>query len=178
MQRVSSTGEFAPSRPVTSDEVRSIRSRYTAGETQVAISQTTGVPQPTISQMVRGVGRWRDLPAVLPPPKPPRPRLEPKPRPTLDDRLWRRIDIGDPAACWEWTGGRSSAGYGYITAGGRKQPVHRVVYELLVGPIPEGLALDHLCRNVRCVNPDHLEPVTWRENVRRGLRCKDGLMPS
>lgn len=66
------------------------------------------------------------------------------------------------AACWEW-GGRICNGYGY-SAGKR---AHRLVYELLVGLIPEGLVLDHLCRNKRCVNPAHLEPVTQRENMAR-----------
>lgn len=52
--------------------------------------------------------------------------------------------------------------------GGKRFRAHRVIYEALVGPIPEGLTLDHLCRIKRCVNPDHLEPVTHAENVRRG----------
>lgn len=77
-----------------------------------------------------------------------------------------RIDAsGD---CWEWTGNIKDNGYGYFSLGGRKQVVHRVVWESLVGPIPEGLDLDHLCRNRSCVNPDHCQPVTRAENLRRG----------
>lgn len=76
---------------------------------------------------------------------------------------------------------------GYVTmkiGGGRRRSVHRVTYELLVGPIPDGLQLDHLCRVRGCVNPAHLEPVTPRENTLRGVgpnatavrtnRCKYG----
>ena len=80
-------------------------------------------------------------------------------------RIADRIDVGD---CWEWTGGLATNGYGRIRFDGRVQAVHRIVYELLVGVIPEGLDLDHLCRNRKCVNPDHLEPVTRSENLRRG----------
>lgn len=68
--------------------------------------------------------------------------------------------------CWEWTGAKTAAGYGQFTR--RKEYAHRHAYEDLVGPIPEGLVIDHLCRNPSCVNPDHLEPVTQRENIRRG----------
>lgn len=72
--------------------------------------------------------------------------------------------------CWLWTGSLDRNGYGYIreTAGRRKLRAHRVVYEYVVGPIPDGMELDHLCRVRSCVNPDHLEPVTHRENQRRG----------
>jgi len=87
--------------------------------------------------------------------------------PTLR-RLIRRIVI-DENNCWLWTGEKSGhKGYGGIRHDGRTQRVHRVAYELFVSPIPEGLVIDHLCRNRRCVNPHHLEPVTVRVNNLRG----------
>lgn len=74
--------------------------------------------------------------------------------------------------CWLWLGKPASTGYGQIGYGARKTRIvrnpHRVIYELLVGDIPEGLQLDHLCRNRLCVNPNHLEPVTQKENLLRG----------
>ncbi len=74
--------------------------------------------------------------------------------------------------CWKWTGARSSNGYGnfaFEDVDKRKTvSVHRYSYELFVGAVPEGLQLDHLCRNRLCVRPDHLEPVTGRENTLRG----------
>lgn len=73
--------------------------------------------------------------------------------------------------CWEWAGGRSRNGYATVNAGGSKGATllaHRVGYELLVAPIGGGMVLDHLCRNRGCVRPDHLEPVTQRENILRG----------
>lgn len=72
-------------------------------------------------------------------------------------------------ACWLWTGHVSPKGYGVIGVGGRKlMRAHRYSYERFVGPVPEGMQLDHLCRVRSCVNPEHLEPVTNRENVVRG----------
>lgn len=73
------------------------------------------------------------------------------------------------AECMEWAGSRLSSGYGTVTVNGRTVMAHRVAYETHVGPIPEGLEIDHLCHNRGCVNPDHLEPVTHRENIRRML---------
>lgn len=90
-------------------------------------------------------------------------------RGTLAERFWPKVDAsGD---CWEWTGARNPEGYGRIGAGRRGSATlhaHRVAWELLVGPVPAHLELDHLCRNPRCVNPDHLEPVSRTENIRRG----------
>lgn len=89
-------------------------------------------------------------------------------RGSLEERFHARYAVS-PAGCWEWTAGVDHAGYGKINDKGRCFRAHRVGYELLVGPIPAGLVLDHLCRNPPCVNPQHLEPVTDGENVRRGV---------
>lgn len=83
------------------------------------------------------------------------------------DRFWSHVDKG--RGCWTWTGARSTGGYGRVHWNGRGLQAHRVAYELLVGPIPDGLQLDHLCRNRACVRPGHLEPVTLPENLARGV---------
>jgi hypothetical protein len=71
--------------------------------------------------------------------------------------------------CWLWKGTIDDKGYGRLTLNKKRIFAHRYAYELLVAPITDGLELDHLCRNTRCVNPAHLEPVTHRENVLRGI---------
>jgi hypothetical protein len=83
------------------------------------------------------------------------------------ERLIRKIDTSDD--CWTWTGNRCRKGYGRIKIGGNQKQAHRVAYEFFVGPIPCGLTIDHLCRNRGCVRPNHLEPVTGRENTLRGV---------
>jgi len=71
--------------------------------------------------------------------------------------------------CWEWIGALQTNGYGSFGVGaGKSMLAHRWSYEHHVGPIPDGLTIDHLCRNRRCVNPKHIEPVTIAENTRRG----------
>lgn len=87
---------------------------------------------------------------------------------TLEDRFWPKVNRDGADGCWLWTASLNDAGYGQIYNGaGRPERAHRVAYELLVGPIPPGLHLDHLCRVRHCVNPAHLEPVTIAENNRR-----------
>lgn len=81
-------------------------------------------------------------------------------------RFWRKVD--KTKTCWLWTGGKNELGYGRFYFDGRIQPPHRISYEWLVGPIPDGLVIDHLCRVPACVNPDHLEPVPQRTNILRG----------
>lgn len=71
--------------------------------------------------------------------------------------------------CWLWTGRLDGGGYGDFWHSGRYSKAHRYSYEVLVGPIPDGMQLDHLCRTRHCVRPDHLEPVTQAENIRRGV---------
>lgn len=94
----------------------------------------------------------------------------PKPR-DIGELFWAKVE--PTGFCWNWKGPVLRGGYGnYSTAQQRGLPqlAHRLAYTLLIGPIPEGLDLDHLCRNRLCCNPDHLEPVTRRENVLRGER--------
>lgn len=84
-------------------------------------------------------------------------------------RFWEKVEKPSQADCWPWLAGCTSRGYGDFYYDGKQVRAHRFAYELLVGPIPEGLQLDHLCRVRHCVNPQHLEPVTHRENVLRGI---------
>jgi hypothetical protein len=102
--------------------------------------------------------------------KPPRKRsLSPYPYSyTLEERLSTLFDINYETGCWEWTGCLYPTGYGRLGYQGKIHQAHRLVWEAFVGIIPTGLVLDHLCCNHKCVNPDHLEVVTSRENILRG----------
>lgn len=98
----------------------------------------------------------------------------------LPKRFWNKVKVVDCiyrpelGPCWEWTGAKNSGSYGSLITGSRtdgtRKPVfaHRFAYEKLIGPIPNALEPDHLCRNHSCVNPHHLELVTHHENILRG----------
>lgn len=82
------------------------------------------------------------------------------------ERVLERVTLA-PDGCLLWTGAQISTGYGSVSIRSQHSLAHRLVYQAFVGPIPEGLELDHLCRTKLCVNPAHLEPVTHAENSRR-----------
>jgi hypothetical protein len=89
-------------------------------------------------------------------------------------RMRDRVVVTDPG-CWEWQGETNQVGHGRVFWDGRRRSVYRVTYELSGGVIPDGYELDHLCRNPRCCNPEHVEPVTHAENMRRGVQAlRDG----
>lgn len=94
-------------------------------------------------------------------------------RATVLERFWIKVQRDDEG-CWAWIGSRNGKGYALFEVAGRgSKRAHRWAYEHFIGPIPDGLTIDHLCLNKSCVNPHHLEPVTNAENQRRRL-ARDG----
>lgn len=87
--------------------------------------------------------------------------------PTIEERFWSKVDKGSD--CWTWTGYLRDGKYGAMKVRGDLFMAHRVAWVIAHrSDVPDGLVLDHLCRNTRCVNPGHLEPVTDRVNLLRG----------
>lgn len=87
----------------------------------------------------------------------------------LPERFWAKVSVDQQSECWVWTGAHTACGYGNFKVNGKAQRAHRISYQALVGSIPEGLDMDHLCRRRDCVNPAHMEPVTRRTNTLRGV---------
>ena len=87
--------------------------------------------------------------------------------------VYERFELDRGTGCWNWLGTLSDKGYGLYN----HKRAHRVFYEMHIGPIADGLVIDHLCRNRACVNPAHLEPVTQAENTNRGLFGAGKLRP-
>lgn len=151
-ERANAPQGLTPNRPIS------------IGGLAVNATRTCSVPECERPHAARGLCKmhWQRMSrygSVDVPTRPPVP---------LEDRFWRKVAKGE--GCWEWQAARDSNGYGVFNKGeGRGlDRAHRVAYELLVGAIPPGLVLDHLCRNKSCCNPGHLEPVTIGENIRRG----------
>lgn len=86
---------------------------------------------------------------------------------TLRERFESKIARSE-GGCWEWTAARFQSGYGAIRIEGQTRLAHRISHELYIGPIPEGLGIDHLCKNRGCVRPSHIEAVPQRVNLARG----------
>jgi hypothetical protein len=106
---------------------------------------------------------------------------KPTRRPTLEERFWPKVDRRGPDECWPWKRSLNQAGYGRFSLNNKHVQAHRIAYTLTIGPIPDGLTIDHLCHGAdetcpggrtclhrRCVNPAHLEPVTMGVNLLRG----------
>ncbi len=93
---------------------------------------------------------------------------------TKQERFWAKVDdrngpLWEGTSCWLWTAYIRPDGYGQFSVNGRHVKAHRFAYETYVGPIPEGLEIDHLCRNRACQNWAHMEPVTCQVNLLRGI---------
>ena len=87
---------------------------------------------------------------------------------STNERFWAKVEKSSPDECWNWQG-YLNRGYGRFWNGKKYEQAHRIAYEEIKGAIPKNLVLDHLCRNPRCVNPNHLEPVSKGENNKRGV---------
>lgn len=85
----------------------------------------------------------------------------------IESRFWDKVAVDD-SGCWLWQASKFVDGYGRFRADGETRHAHRWAYERFVGPVPEGLQIDHLCRTRHCVRPSHMEPVTPAENFHRG----------
>lgn len=85
------------------------------------------------------------------------------PHPSTAERFWSKVNFTD--CCWLWQGALTGGGYGQY----QRKPAHRWAYEFCYGKLSDDLSLDHLCRTRACVRPEHLEPVTIRENILRGV---------
>lgn len=85
----------------------------------------------------------------------------------IKNLFWTKVH--KTKSCWFYMDGLNHNGYGQFWTGTNNVRAHRFSYEILIGPIPKGMQLDHICRNRNCVNPKHLEVVTQKENVLRGI---------
>lgn len=92
-----------------------------------------------------------------------------KPKKPDEHKVLERFIPVPESGCWLWLGSETKDGYGRLWINGKYERAHRISYKLFIGPIPDGMHLDHLCRVHCCINPLHLEAVTCRENLMRGV---------
>jgi hypothetical protein len=143
----------------TTDQIREHAQRHPQ-DTYRTIACRYGVSEPTVKRLCRDLGRtkkWRKgrTSSVGDP-----------------EKFWAKVNR-NAANCWEWLGGTNSKGYGFLHWQGKSVAAHRLAYELTNGTIPAGMEIDHRCRNRRCCNPDHLQPLTRRRNME-----KAGVIPA
>lgn len=133
-----------------------------------------GQPTPVVPASVKSAGLVRDQPYHFARGHNTRQYRSMAPTELLESRMAKLDRSTSTLGCWLWTGEVAKTGYGVVRRDTRRRDLgrmgaHRYFYEAIIGPIPDGLELDHLCRVPACVNPDHLEPVTHAENMRRSL---------
>lgn len=129
---------------------------FNSGVPWIEAAERIGIPHRALRERVYDRG-WHRLTGGT------RPRED-----MAAERFWAKVVRDPETECWIWNGSLYGNGYGGLRVEKRMVKAHRFAYELLVGPIPDGLTIDHLCRVRACVNPAHLEPVTLAENSRRG----------
>jgi hypothetical protein len=145
---------MSPAPLYTAEQKEEMLGLWREGATSVEIGGLFGASAPTVRSLL---GQLRKAGYDVPR------RIGPG---TAETRFLASVE--KTAECWIWRG-HVTNGYGRIYVDGKHVGAHRFSFELHVGPIPEGLHIDHLCRNQVCVNPAHLEPVTPRENLLRGF---------
>lgn len=140
------------------------------GTTQRELCRKLGITRSTMSRRVRA-GLERLEPHGFT-------RFINTERVTLSQMMWHRMDVAGRDDCWDWLGSVKADGYGSLNFKGSGHNAHRLVYEILVGEIPDGMTVDHKCSNRSCVNPRHLQITTHADNVILGTLRRAGVVSS